>query len=100
MPKASIAAICFLLYSFQTLFAKPPKPERPIEATVIFDLLKRGRELSLSDAENLEAGLTSRPSDPQSRIELLSYYSRLTQTPNWDAVKAGRLGHILWFIEH
>ena len=81
-------------------FGKPAKSGKPLESKVVYDLVEKGAKLSSQDAERLEATLKAKPDDVESRIQLVSYYASLTNAEDWNAVKATRVAHILWFIEH
>src|SRR2546423_6294685 len=55
-----------------------------------------GRTLSAEDAASREAALLSDPENASARAELLGYYGT-GATPD---VRANRLRHIAWIIEH
>lgn len=97
MQQSVVALIVALAIPF--LLAKPAKNLKSLDAVVVFELLKQGKQLSPSAAEALEKELAAKPDDPSSRIELLSYYANQTKVADWPAVRAARLAHILWFIE-
>ncbi len=71
----------------------------PIEASKVFELLKKGAALSAPEAAKLEERLAKKPDDPQARIQLLSFYATVPAGLELTAVKAARVKHVLWLIE-
>jgi hypothetical protein len=66
----------------------------------VFDLLKKGHDLSPADATALEAQLAKKPKDEEARIQLLSYYTAPPAGADLVTVKASRYAQIIWLIEH
>ena len=94
-----LAGIC-LAFVLPHAFGKPAKSGKPLESKVVYDLVEKGAKLSSQDAERLEASVKAKPDDVESKIQLVSYYASLTNAEDWNAIKATRVAHILWFIEH
>jgi Gram-negative bacterial TonB protein C-terminal len=70
------------------------------DSRVTFDLLKKGHELSPSEAASLEAQVSAKPKEEEARIQLLAYYAAPPAGADLAAAKAARAAHILWLIEH
>lgn len=72
----------------------------PLDSNTVFGLLKKGSQLSVSQADKLEAKLKSKPDDAEARIQLLSFYAKRPQGVDIAAIKLARIKHILWVIEN
>jgi Gram-negative bacterial TonB protein C-terminal len=72
----------------------------PRESRITFELLKKGTNLSATDAEKLETQLKTNPDDEEARVQLLSYYAAPPAGVDLSTVKATRAKHILWLIEN
>jgi hypothetical protein len=70
------------------------------DARSTFDLLKKGRNLSVKDAEKLEERVKKKPDDEEDRIQLLSYYAAPSKDADLATVITARARHILWIIEN
>lgn len=90
----------FCLFFFISLLALAAKKEKPRDSAAVFELLKQGAQLSATDAATMEKDAAAKPDESSWRIELLSYYANQTKAPDWAAVRAARLPHILWVIAH
>ncbi len=70
------------------------------DSKAVFDLLKKGHELSAAEAAKLGGSIKGKPNDEEAQIELLSYYSLPPVGSDLTAIKRMRAAHIFWLIEH
>jgi len=83
------------------LICAKPKPPKPVDVKIVFEWLKQGEGLSASDAADLEGNLSNLGTkEAGTRLQLLSYYAGQSKAANLDAVRAARIKHIIWLIEH
>jgi TonB family protein len=66
----------------------------------VYDLLKKGANLSATSADALERHVQSKAGDEEARVQLLSYYAGTHPDQDVGAIKSARLRHILYLIEH
>jgi hypothetical protein len=69
------------------------------DSNAVFELIKKGQQLSQADASKLESEVEAKPRDEEARIKLLAYYATQSGAANAGAVKAARLKHVLWIID-
>src|SRR5690348_10350184 len=71
---------------------------RDVNAT--FDLIKKGAALPPAEAAKLEAHLNQKPSDKDTRVQLLAFYSSHPASVDLAAIKQARSRHISWLIQN
>jgi TonB family protein len=71
---------------------------KPLDSKAVFELLKKGADLSAQQAEDLERKVQRKPSDVEARVELLAFYATQPKALDLAAIKAARAEHILWLI--
>jgi TonB family protein len=86
--------LAFLLTFALPLVAAPRDPGK------VYSLLEKGATLSAGDSAALERRVQSKPADEEARIQLLAYYAAPHPDQDVVAIKAARLRHILYLIEH
>jgi len=64
------------------------------------DIIFSVREISPKDAKQLELKVKKKPQDRKSRIQILSYYSRILARTNPEEAARSRSPHLLWMVEN
>ena len=71
-----------------------------VQTSRVFELLKSGAALTAVQVNEREQVLAKDSTKEEERIELLAYYASRPAAMELEAIKAARLRHILWLVQH